>query len=245
MSERTGGADETLARITELARAALQAQSSLARQSIDLGRATLSGEVDRTATGRAYVDAVTRESARYWREVGALGLDYAGELLALGSRAAGRVISESTTAGAGSRGSRARPGQRTAPPPTATATGAADGTGGTGGTGDGAPAVVPVLLRAASGQVAQASVTVVNRHPRPRRIELAASELRDSTGTVVALELRVDPERVTIGAGEEHHVRVEADLDPDLVRPGQRYTGTIEVSGGDEATLEVTVEVAD
>ena len=236
MSERTPVADETVARITELARQALQAQSTLARQSIDLGRATLAGEVDRTATGRAYVDAVTRESARYWREVGALGFDYAGELLALGTRAAGRVISESTTAGAGARGSRsARQGQRSSaapePPPAAEQTGAGP--------------VVPVLLRAASGQVAQASVTVVNRHPRQRRIELDAGQLRDATGTVVALELRVDPDHVTIGAGEEHHVRIEADLDPDLVRPGQRYTGAVVVTGGDEATLEVTVEVAD
>ena len=237
MSERTGAGDETLVRITELARAALQAQSTLARQSIDLGRATLSGDVDRTATGRAYVDAMTRESARYWREVGTLGLDYAGELLALGSRAAGRVVSESTTAGA--RGARAtRSGRRAdqpspePPPPTVPVR-------------EGGIPAIPVLLRAAAGQVAQASVTVVNRHPRQRRIELAASELRDATGTVVALELRVDPDHVTLGAGEEHHIRVEADLDPDLVRPGQRYTGTVEVTGGDEATLGVSVEVAD
>lgn len=238
MSERSGVADETLARITELARQALQAQSTIARQSIDLGRATLSGDVDRTATGRAYVDAVTRESARYWREVGALGFDYAGELLALGSRAAGRVISESTTAGSGSSSSRgARSGQRPAqPPPEAPQPPAQP---------NGAGPVIPVLLRAAAGQVAQASVTVVNRHPRQRRIELVAGELRDSAGTVVALELRVDPDHVTIGAGEEHQVRLEADLDPELVRPSQRYTGTVEVSGGDEATLEVTVEVAD
>jgi hypothetical protein len=236
MSERTSQTDETLARITELARQALQAQSTLARQSIDLGRATLTGDVDRTATGRAYVDAVTREGARYWREVGALGLDYAGELLALGSRAAGRVISESTTAGAHSPRAR-RSGQRTTVPPSAPPAPSSAGE-------DGGHSI-PVLLRAAAGQVAQASVTVVNRHPRQRRIELDPSELRDATGTVVALELRVDPDHVTIGAGEEHQVRVEADLDPDLVRPGQRYTGTVEVSGGDEATLAVTVEVAD
>ncbi|WP_406829328.1 hypothetical protein ABEG17_10000 [Pedococcus sp. KACC 23699] len=239
MSESNGAADETLARITELARAALQAQSSLARQSLDLGRATLAGDVDRTATGRAYVDALTRESVRYWREVGTLGLDYAGELLALGSRAAGRVISESTTAGAASRGVRtSQPGRRSAPPPPEPPPAPVVDR-------DGARPVIPVLLRAAVGQVAQASVTVVNRHSRQRRVELTASELRDATGTVVALELRVDPDHVTIDAGTEHQVTVEADLDPDLVRPGQRYTGTVEVTGGDEATLGVTVEVAD
>ena len=94
MSEHTTGTDETLARITELARQALQAQATLAKQSLELGRATLSGDVDRSSAGRAYLDAVSREGARYWREVGALGLDYASELMALGTRSAARVVSE-------------------------------------------------------------------------------------------------------------------------------------------------------
>ena len=47
------------------------------------------------------------------------------------------------------------------------------------------------------------------------------------------------------GAGEEHQVRITADLDEGLVQPGQQYVGSVTVSGGDEAMLEVTVEVAD
>ena len=117
-SKNTTAADETLARITELARQALQAQAALAKQSLELGRATLSGDVDRSSTSRAYLDAVSREGARYWREAGALGFDYASELMALGTRSAARIISDATTAGAGSRSRRGSAETRngTAPP---------------------------------------------------------------------------------------------------------------------------------
>jgi hypothetical protein len=237
MSERTTGTDETLARITELARQALQSQATLAKQSLELGRATLAGDVDRSTTGRAYLDAVSREGARYWREVGALGLDYASELMALGTRTAARVISDTSAAGSGARARRRDPGG-----------GDSSGRG-----GDSAMPVVPdadvsarrsaVVLRGVLGQTAQATVTVVNRHARTRRVELTPSDLHDVTGALVATTLRVDPEHVTIPAGGDYQVRLEVDLDAADVRVGDRYDGTIEVSGGDEATLEVTVEV--
>ena len=95
--------DEMLARITELARQAMAAQASFARQSLELGRATLSSEVDARAAGRAWVEAMAREGAHYWKEVGALGLDAAGSLVAIGSRSMARVISDTQAA------SRARP----------------------------------------------------------------------------------------------------------------------------------------
>ena len=228
----TNSTDETLARITELARQALQSQSTLAKQSLELGRAALSGDVDRSTTSKAYLDAVSREGARYWREAGALGLDYASELMAFGTRSAARIISDASAAG----GTRVRRGT------TEARNGAPR-----------APAAEPedglrrsrVLLRAAVGQTAQATVTVVNRHPRARRVELEPSDLRESTGAVVALTLTVAPDHVTIPAGEEHRVRFSADLDEGLVQPGQQYVGSVTVSGGDEAMLEVTVEVAD
>lgn len=233
-SKNTAAADETLARITELARQALQAQAALAKQSLELGRATLSGDVDRSSTSRAYLDAVSREGARYWREAGALGFDYASELMALGTRSAARIISDATTAGAGSRPRRRSADTHNGTAPPAPPQDEDDGV-----------RLARVLLRAAVGQTAQSSVTVVNRHPRARRVELEPSELRDATGTVVAVALTVDPDRVTIPAGGEYQVRIEANLDEDVVQPGEQYVGRVVVSGGDEATLEVTVEVAD
>jgi hypothetical protein len=236
MSEHTTGTDETLARITELARQALQSQATLAKQSLELGRATLSGDVDRSTTGRAYLDAVSREGARYWREVGSLGLDYASELMALGTRTAARVISDTSAAGSGARAHRRDTGS---------------GSGGGGGGSAAASAPDPdvasrrsgVVLRGVLGQTAQATVTVVNRHARARRVELTPSDLHDVAGSLVATTLRVDPEHVTIPAGGDYQVRLEVDLDAADVRVGDRYDGTVEVSGGDEATLEVTVEV--
>lgn len=227
----TNSTDETLARITELARQALQSQSTLAKQSLELGRAALSGDVDRSTTSRAYLDAVTREGSRYWREAGALGLDYASELMALGTRSAARIISDATAAG-GTRVRRTATHHGVAPqaPPTEEDDGLRRSR---------------VHLKAAVGQTAQATVTVVNRHPRARRVELEPSDLRDATGTVVAVTLAVDPDHVTIPAGEEHQVRISADLDDGVVQPGQQYVGSVTVSGGDEAMLEVTVEVAD
>jgi hypothetical protein len=228
----TNSTDETLARITELARQALQSQSTLAKQSLELGRAALSGDVDRSTTSRAYLDAVSRESARYWREASALGLDYASELMALGTRSAARIISDASAAG-GTRVRRGSTAARTGAPPAPSAE-ADDGVRRS-----------RVHLRAAVGQTAQGTVTVVNRHPRARRVELEPSDLRDATGTVVALSLEVDPEHVTIPAGEEHQVRITVDLDEAVVQPGQQYVGSVTVSGSDEAMLEVTVEVAD
>lgn len=243
MSERTTGTDQTLARITELARQALQSQATLAKQSLELGRATLAGDVDRSTTGRAYLDAVSREGARYWREVGALGLDYASELMALGTRTAARVISDTTAAGSGARthGREAAGGRGSGS--RAGAEAGADAGAPPAPEAEGASRRSAVVLRGVLGQTAQATVTVVNRHARARRVELTPSDLRDVTGALVATTLRVDPQHVTIPPGGDHQVRLEVDLDAADVRVGDRYDGTVEVSGGDEATLEVTVEV--
>ncbi|QGN58455.1 hypothetical protein [Nostocoides sp. HKS02] len=242
MSEHTPASDETLTRITELARQALQAQASFARQSLELGRATLAGDVDRTTTGRAYLDAVSREGARYWREVGALGLDYAGELMALGSRTAARIISDTSAAGA--RAGRRDQARRRGPTADDAEGGSSGGATGSASGEPGGARRLAVTLRAAPGETARASVTVANRHPRTRRVVLRPSELRDLGGTAIAVALTVDPDQVTIPAGGEEQVELAAELAADLVQPGERYLGTVEVSGGDEATLDVTVEVA-
>ena len=95
----TAAAEQALARLTGLARVALQTQASLAKQSVDLARGTLSGDLDRTSAGKAYVEAVSREGARYWRAVGELGIDYATDLVALGKSVSTTVMREMAAAG--------------------------------------------------------------------------------------------------------------------------------------------------
>ena len=246
--------DETLARITELAREAMAAQASFARQSIALGRATLSSEVDPTTAGRAWFDAVSREGARYWKEVGALGLDVAGSLVAISSQSMARVISDTRAA------SRTRHGPPSSGTGSGTPTGAASGTA-AGTTTEGivlsaasgdepAPASGDpdvrrgaVTLHGRPGETATGTVTLANSHPRARRVLLSAGRLQPDTGRHVSLELRLDPEGVTIPAGADHDVQLEVDLVPEVVRTGERYVGIIEVTGGVEAVLDVAVVV--
>lgn len=262
MSSNSRSQDEMLARITELARDAWSAQASLARQSIDLGRATLASEVDPTAAGRAWMEAVSREGARYWKDVGELGLDVAGSLVAIGSRSMARVISD--TRSATRAATRAEPGRRPtagpAPhrahrahrdgrddgddPADVVVTGpASEGDGaGAQGAGDGIRRA-RVTLRGRPGETATGTITLSNAHPRARKVLLSAGALQPDTGRHVELGLRLDPEGVTIPAGSEHDVLLEVDLAPDVVRPGERYTGVIQVTGGVEAELDVVVVV--
>ena len=102
----------------------------------------------------------------------------------------------------------------------------------------GAPATV--ALRAVPGAVASGTVVVTNRHNRARRVELTAHDLRPATAGLV---LEVSPDRVTIPAGEEHRIALEARLPAEGVRPGDRFTSTVDVSGGASAVVDVVVEV--
>lgn len=234
--------DETVARLGDLARQALRSQTSLLKQSVVLTRATLSGELDRATASKAYVEAVSREGAKYWRAFGALGIDYASDLVALGSRVTETILADTARAGghthqrAGGFGS-GHDGTAGTRGPTATpssdATGAATGRH------------VTVTLRGPLGGRAEASVSVANKHPRGRRVQLSAGDLTDAGGSPVGAALEVVPTRVTVPAGQERAVTVGVELSPEQFTAGGHYTGTVEVSGGDEATLDVLVEVED
>lgn len=259
MSSNPRSQDEMLARITELARDAWSAQASFARQSIELGRATLASEVDPTTAGRAWMEAVSREGARYWKDVGELGLDVAGSLVAIGSRSMARVISD--TRSAARSATRAEPGRRPGPrpaPPSSRRHGPdgpdepvevvvtgpaaeADATGEPEARHD--TRRPGVTLHGRPGDTATGTITLSNAHPRARKVLLSAGRLQPDTGRHVELELRLDPDGVTIPAGSEHDVLLEVDLAPDVVRPGERYEGVIQVTGGVEAELDVAVVV--
>lgn len=233
--------DEMLARITELARQAMAAQASFARQSLELGRATLSSEVDARAAGRAWVEAMAREGAHYWKEVGALGLDAAGSLVAIGSRSMARVISDTQAA------SRARPAKPSSGDEVDLAAlgvvVADDDEHDVTLSADGGEERASVTLRGGPGDTVTGTITLANTHARARRVLLSPGRLQPDTGRHVSLDLQIDPEGVTIPAATEHDVHLEVHLTPEVVRPGERYTGVIEVTGGVETVLDVVVVV--
>lgn len=252
MSRSTPAGNESVARLADLARQTLRTQAGLVKQSVELSRATLSGDLDRAGAGRAYVEAVSREGARYWRAVGELGIDYASDLLALGNRMAADVLGDTARASAPPQHRTAGPGSdhgaasRTSPASRTPSAGPGEpgGTTPPGESGDEPGRRVALVLRGPLGGRAAGAVTVSNRHPRARRVQLSAGDLTDAGGRVVGARLEIEPVRVTVPAGQERAVAVGVELSVEHVSAGGHYSGTVEVSGGDEATLDVTVEVA-
>jgi hypothetical protein len=249
-------AAQVLNRLADLARTSLQTEATLAKQTVDLTWATIVGDLDRTSANKAYVESVTRESARYWRTVGELGLDYASDLVTLGKSVSTAVLREVAAAGrkpgtrqttgrsAGSeestphhvtpqnRGAQSA-SSRTRHEPSAGAVNA-----------EGGGRRVSVHLTGSLGERAEGTITVANQHPRARRIQLSTGDLADSRGAAVGAALEVTPTTVTVASGKERSVKLGVDLDGAHFLAGKRYFGTVEVSGGDEATIDVSVEVS-
>ncbi len=252
MNQRKTDPEETLARLGELARRTLQAQADAAKQSIELGRAVFSPGADPGVTSRAWAEAVGREGARYWREVGTLGMDVAGQILTIGSRSVARVLGDTQAAVNRTRGQRSSGGSA----------GAAGGAGhddddagpaAGGSTAEHRPATadvagspvpqVAVGLRGAPGGTATGTVVLANQHPRARRVLLTSGEVLRDPARDVSLPVRVDPAGVTIPAHSEQTVTVEVVLPEDVVRSGERYVGEIQVTGGVEAVVDLVVDV--
>jgi len=248
--------------LTDLAKASMQTQTRLAKQSADLTWATLAGDLDRAGANKAYVESVAREGARYWREAGELGVDYATDLVALGLRASSTVLREVAAAGgkpgagpssghtAGSGDSTRRHMRPEAGGNVAMRSQASDEPSShvSAGTEPGDPRAggrrVEVILTGAIGGRAEGTITVANQHPRPRRIQLKAGDLVDAAGAVVGVPLEVSPTAITVPSGKERSVNLGVALGDASFSAGRRYTCTVEVSGGDEATIEVSIQVS-
>ena len=242
--------EESMARLGDLARRALEAQASAARQSVELGRAALSSDVDALAAGRAWWEAVGRESTRYWKEAGALGIDVAGQLVTLGTSGMSRVLGDTQAALRPRPAATGRRGTATVGTPAGD-----DRPTEPGGAPEDVPAVArfdsdgvrraAIRLRGPAGGEASGSVVLANTHNRARRVDLVPGTLTPAPtgddGTSPALT--VTPDAVTIPAGEEGTVEVVVTLPAGSVSPGDRLTGSVEVTGGVEAVVEVVVEV--
>ncbi|WP_299444519.1 hypothetical protein [uncultured Phycicoccus sp.] len=251
MNSRTTDPEESLARLGELARRALQAQADAAKQSIELGRAVLSPGADPGATGRAWAEAVGREGARYWREVGTLGMDVAGQVVTIGSRSVARVLGETQAAvdrtrrqrsSGGSAGSAGAAAHDDAAEP-ATGRPVAERRSAAANAAASPAPHVAVGLRAAPGGTATGTVVLANQHARARRVVLTPGEVLREPARDVALPVRVDPAGVTIPAHGEQTVTVEVAVPEDVVRSGERYVGEIQVTGGVEAVVDVVIDL--
>lgn len=243
--------------VSRLAADALAAQARLMKDSVELGREAWSPGADQAALGRAWADLVLAEGQKYWQSVAVIGLDAARELLALNSRASAvvlRGLSEATN-GRGTEVPRERPGRRST-----TADGAPErrepAAGNPAGSEPAAPnpaapepasAATPhpvVAITAPVGGTARGSISVVNSHPRARRVTLAASALRDvAHDQPCAAQVGLEPGSVTIPAGAERIIELTVPLVAGQVEPGHAYAGQIEVSGGDERTIDLVVTV--
>lgn len=254
-SEAAAAAEQAMARLTDLARTALQSQASLARQTVDIARGAMSGDLDRTSAGKAYVEAVSREGARYWRAVGELGIDYATDLVALGKSVSSTILREMAVAGRKpgtrptSRGaaSSTRSEQHVMPEgggPRSAYSRTSEGDSSSIADPDAGRRKARLIIRGPLGGRAEGTITVANQHPRARRIQLSAGEVLDSAGAAVGAALEVSPTTVTVPSGKERPVSLGVGLDAAVFAADRRYSCTVEVSGGDEATIDVTIEVS-
>lgn len=228
-------AAQALSRLIDIARVSAHTLASLTRQSVDLAWSTLAGSLDRASTNRVYVESMTREGARYWREVGRLSVYCAGDLVELGKSVSNTVLRDLAPSGLKPD---TRPGSgaavklasvsRESPAPRR----------------DEGERWVEGSLHGPVGGRAEGRITVANQHPRPRRILVRAGDLVDSAGAVVCAGLDISPRAVTVPSGQERSVNLGVDLDDSSFSAGERYSCAVEVSGGEEAKIEVSIQVS-
>ena len=237
-------------RLAALARETVKVQLRLARQTAELGRATLAGDVDRATAGRAYLEAVSREGEQYWRALTDLGVGYLGEAVALGGRLTHAVLRDLTPP-AGSDAAKPRPFTN---PSAASGAEPRPFTNPSRSATDAEPRpftnpsraearVIPVAMAGTLGEVAVASVVVENHHPRRRRVVVTPGPVTSRSGRDVGATVQVDPAQVTLAPGAERTLSLRVELDALRFSAGRTYRGQVQVSGGDEAVFDVTITV--
>ncbi|MCU1659912.1 MAG: hypothetical protein JWO57_4568, partial [Pseudonocardiales bacterium] len=205
-----------------------ETQIRLNRQYFDLARTVLTSDVDRVETGRAYLESARRETERYWRDLAGIGTEYAADVLALGSRASKAVLRDVSSTVRTRKGTAAPAGPSSAGVDTTSADG---------------KRLLDVGMSGPIGSTATATVTVANRHDRPRRISLKPGPIQDADGNPVNASIQAKPASVTVQPQAEKAVTLSVELDPEVFATGRTYAGTVDVSGGDEAVLRVHLHV--
>lgn len=242
MSVASSTSAEGLERLGELARQSVRSQAALLQRSTQLSRDVLSGERNWTDASRSYLRDAGREGAHYLLSVGRLSVDYLGEVIHLGNELTESLLDPSVhTAQRSPRRRPSSPGPTDdvadPPPPPAPTDGTPDPV--TAAT----PRLIPLELSGRLGGRVEGLVTVSNRHTRARSVRLQPGALRGPAGDVTAATIDLDPSRVTVPAGQEQDVTVGVELSADSFTAGEHYSGTVVISGGDQATVELGIEV--
>jgi hypothetical protein len=91
-SASAAASSETVSKVADLTREAIEAQTRLSGEFADLvGDAVKDSEAAFDA-GRAYVESVWREATNYWQAVTDLNFRYAAELMKIATRAGDQVL---------------------------------------------------------------------------------------------------------------------------------------------------------
>lgn len=243
MPGRAGGrrVDPDLGRWVDVARESWQAQVGAVRSSLHVARSAATGRLDPVAATRAYVRGAFNGAERYWRDASRLGAEHALGLARAGQQAVADLLDEVAAA---RRRPAGHPTGRAAAAAAPTAAGPRAASGAEPATASTSSTAPALTLHGRLGERAAGSLTVANRHPRARRVELRAGTVVDADGAdVVGAVLDLDPTRTTVPAGGEAVVALSLELVPGLFTVGENYLVTVEVRGGDDATVVCTVVV--
>jgi hypothetical protein len=89
---------ETLGKVADVTREALQSQFRIGTEFAQLAQNALQKGSDPVEAGRSYLNSAWREAGNYWQAVADLNIKYATELIKIGNQAVGLVVSEVSSA---------------------------------------------------------------------------------------------------------------------------------------------------
>jgi hypothetical protein len=183
------------------------------------------GELSADAVRAQYDRLVAEESARFTRELVALGVRYYQSLIDLNRAYVDRLFDE---LGAAERASQARASHvyeqrdRHSEP---------------------VITVVDLELRGRLGETVRAGFAIENKRADPAEVVFLVSDFVGGNQEPFRAPVRLDPPRFPIPPHGERRVELSVELDPALFAAGHRYRGEVLVRSQDEFTLRVAVEV--
>lgn len=91
-------ASESVQAVTDLTKKVVDTQLKLTQEYLDATRAVLSGDADKVAAARTFVESVQREAETYFSRITELSVAFGSGVLELGDQVTRTVLDEVTTA---------------------------------------------------------------------------------------------------------------------------------------------------